>query len=204
MRWAASAARSSSSCCPTWVCPRRTWWPNESGRRLPVSEFRWTPTPAWSPACRRRSASRSTPMRARACKSCSTRPTPRCTGPSTPAATRSCTPPRSADSLHREHRTRVEQVLRVQRRLDLPVHAHADRADLARQPVLLDLADAVLAGHRAAQRKPQVEDVVEGLPRPAELVLGAGVVDDRRMHVAVACVADHGDAQAHPLADPLT
>src|SRR5690349_5660964 len=102
-----------------------------------------------------------------------------------------------------EHRAGVEEVLGVQGLLDLAMHAKADFADFAGEPLALDLADAVLARDRPAQGQTDLENRVEGLLRAGELVLGVGRVDDRGVHVAVTGVPDDGDPQPDLLADPL-
>src|SRR4051812_40191385 len=94
-----------------------------------------------------------------------------------------------------QHLARVEQALRIEGGLDRAVHVQRHGPDLALQPVDLDRADPVLASDRAAQREPELQDVVEGAEGPGPLV-GVGRVEaDGRVHVAVAGVADDADRQ---------
>src|SRR5947208_8797220 len=62
-----------------------------------------------------------------------------------------------------EQLARVQDAQRVEDLLDGPLHLHPHRADLARQPLLLQDAHAVLTGDRAAEFQTEGHDLVEGL-----------------------------------------
>src|SRR3954469_10854692 len=104
------------------------------------------------------------------------------------------------DSLGRsgevEDLARVEDAEGIEGGLDGAVDVHRDRSRLAREPLPLEDADAVLPGDRAAEREPDVHDLAEGHAG----VLGRGgirrIEDDDRMHVAVAGVTDDADDEA--------
>ncbi len=65
----------------------------------------------------------------------------------------------------------------------------------------LSSADAVLAGHAAAQRDARPQQLLVGLLGALQLVGIAVVVADQRMQVAVAGVEHVGDEQPVTLAD---
>src|SRR5688572_19111885 len=88
----------------------------------------------------------------------------------------------------------VQDAGRIERGLERAVHAQADRAEFALEPVALEQPDAVLAGDGAAERQAERHDVVERSAAGREARRIGAVDDDVRMQVAVAGVADGGDS----------
>ena len=88
---------------------------------------------------------------------------------------------------------RVQNEVRVECALDLAHGLHAFLAVLQLHPGQLAEADAVLARERAAELDRTAEDVVHRLVDALRLLLVAQVADDRRVHVAVACMTERAD-----------
>ena len=87
----------------------------------------------------------------------------------------------------------VQDEVRVECALDLTHGFHALFAVLQLHPGQLAEADAVLARERAAQLDRTAEDVVHRLVDALRFFFVAQVADDRRVHVAVACMAERAD-----------
>ena len=87
----------------------------------------------------------------------------------------------------------VQNEVRVECALDLAHGLHAFLAVLQLHPGQLAETDAVLARERAAELDRTAEDVVHRLVDTLRLLLVAQVADDRRVHVAVACMAERAD-----------
>ena len=88
---------------------------------------------------------------------------------------------------------RVQNEVRVECALDLAHGFHAFLAVLQLHPRQLAEADAVLARERAAELDRTAEDVVHRLVDALRFFFVAQVADDRRMHVAVTCMAERAD-----------
>ena len=89
--------------------------------------------------------------------------------------------------------SRIQDEIRVECALDLAHGLHAFLAVLQLHPGKLAKADAVLARERAAQLDRTAEDVVHRLVDALRFFFVAQVADDRRMHVAVARMAERAD-----------
>ena len=87
----------------------------------------------------------------------------------------------------------VQDEVRVECALDLTHGFHALFAVLQLHPGQLAETDAVLARERAAQLDRTAEDVVHRLVDALRFLFVAQVADDRRVHVAVACMAEGAD-----------
>src|SRR6202012_27344 len=91
---------------------------------------------------------------------------------------------------HLQHRSWVEDVLRIEGLLDTAGQLDHVGAHLVWQPGFLEPAHSVLAGDGPAQLDCQVHDFTERDLCAFRLVGIVGVVDDQRMGVAVAGVRD--------------
>ena len=84
----------------------------------------------------------------------------------------------------------VQQVLRVEGLLDPVVQVVARRAELVLELAALQPADAVLAADRAAEAQRELEQLVARVVGALLLVEVVGREEERRVDVAVACVAE--------------
>ena len=75
------------------------------------------------------------------------------------------------------------------------------RAELLREPVALDEADAVLAGDRAAEAECQLEERLRELRGELELTIVVAGEQERRVQVAVAGVAPRASGDPETAAD---
>src|SRR5581483_11846362 len=100
-----------------------------------------------------------------------------------------------------EDLVRAEHAARVEHLLDAAHQADRDRAEVFLKELLLQRADAVLTGERAAERQRRAEDRGRGLLNALHLARVAPVEEDIRMQVAVARVTENGDRQANLGAD---
>ena len=89
-----------------------------------------------------------------------------------------------------EDLSRVEQVQRIERVLDGPLHDQRRGVEFALQAGHLQQADAVFGGHRAAESDGGVEHLLEGELRALAGVVIADRRQHQRMQVAVTGVRD--------------
>src|ERR1700742_1017664 len=93
-------------------------------------------------------------------------------------------------------RPRVEETLGIECTLDGLVRAHRRLGPLAEQLYTLELAQTVFATDTPAQRTGQGAQLVGGRFDRVDIDRIRGVVEERRMEVAVADVAPGGARQA--------
>src|SRR6185437_279042 len=98
---------------------------------------------------------------------------------------------------------RIEQAARVERGLDLVVNVDGRVVELVCEPVALEYADAVLAGHGAATGECGAADLLGNRDGVIAGGLAAVAEYEYRVEVAVACVADGGDADIRAARDLL-